>query len=371
MKIIIFNAHIIDSLGGSEMQCDLIAQGLSKKGHDVVYASVGKFRLSKYPDSLYKILPLDITSREEVFDFLKKEKPNIIYWRYNRKQLNYVIEAKLKLKIPFVFAVSGLHDATPITAKGYSSQSGLKGLPRRLVRYYRSFQNLQLIKKVDAVTVLNGQLLNKLPVKEQVTIWNATTLSVEEFEWGNPFVLWVANIKAIKRPEIYLNLAKEYSRREIPLDFLMVGDIHEKVPYLELIEQAKTLGNFHFLGKLSPEKVNGILKNAVCLVHTCEPEGFGNNFIQSWLQKCPTISLQHDPDGLIIQENLGFISKTEEQLAKDVMTLFENNNLRNSMGERAQIFALKNFTPDALTERVESYLYSILNKVSTGAKVVA
>jgi hypothetical protein len=40
MKILIINQHISDALGGSEMQCDLIAHGLTNLGHQVIYGFI-------------------------------------------------------------------------------------------------------------------------------------------------------------------------------------------------------------------------------------------------------------------------------------------------------------------------------------------
>ncbi|PIQ48587.1 MAG: hypothetical protein COW03_09390 [Cytophagales bacterium CG12_big_fil_rev_8_21_14_0_65_40_12] len=361
MKVVIINAHIEDSLGGSEMQCDLIAQGLTSKGHDVIYASVGKFRLASYPMVKYKVLPLNLDCKNEVALFLEHELPDIIYWRYNRKQLKHVVMAKELLRIPMVFAVSSVHDSMPISFKGYSKGYGLKGFMKQLARIYRSYLSLNLIKKVDGISVLNSQLLHKLPNKKQITIWNAATLEMEHFEWERPYVIWVANIKQIKRPEKYIELASRMAQSSLDLDFLMVGDIHESIPYEVMIQDAKKLPNFHFLGKQSPELVNGILKSAICLVHTCEPEGFGNNFIQAWLQGCPTITLDHDPDGLIQRNDLGFVSRTIEQMASDVLDIFLNKELQKFKGDKARNFAKQHFTPEALTIRVESFLKEVIN----------
>lgn len=361
MKVLIINAHIIDSLGGSEMQCDLIAKGLIMKGHDVIYASVGKFRLDSYPMVDYKVIPLNLGNKKEVYRFVEQHLPEIIYWRFNRKQMKNIVWAKERLSIPMVFAVSSVHDSIPISAKGYSKVLDLKGYLKTILRFFHSYQSLQLIKKIEAITVLNSQLIYKLPVKRQKTIWNAVTLEIKDFEWRRPYVIWVANLKQVKRPEVYLELVERMGKLAEGLDFLMVGDIQEPIPYKRLVHEAGKVTNFHYLGKQSPEQVNGMLKNAVCLVHTCEPEGFGNNFIQAWLQACPTITLDHDPDGLINKHDIGFTSITIEQMTLDVLNLYEDNELRNDKGERARAFAEQHFTPIALTNRIEAFLEDVIN----------
>lgn len=342
------------------MQCDLIAKGLIKKGHDVIYASVGKFRLDSYPMVDYDVIPLNLDNKKEVYGFVKQHQPDIIYWRYNRKQMKHIIWAKERLSIPMVFAVSSVHDSKPISARGYFKGLGLRGRIKKLIRLFESYQNLQLIKRVEAITVLNSKLIHTLPVKRQETIWNAVPLEIKDFEWKRPYVIWVANLKRIKRPEVYLELVGRMGELAEGLDFLMVGSIQEPIPYKGLIQEAEKLTNFHYLGKQSPELVNGMLKNAVCLVHTCEPEGFGNNFIQAWLQACPTITLDHDPDGLINKHDIGFTSITIEQMTLDVLNLYEDKELRNDKGERARIFAEQHFTPMALTDRIEAFLEDVI-----------
>ncbi len=63
MNLLIINQHPSDSLGGSEMQCDLIARGLTERGHQVVYASVGSMRKEEYPGLPYRVVPLAINRK--------------------------------------------------------------------------------------------------------------------------------------------------------------------------------------------------------------------------------------------------------------------------------------------------------------------
>ncbi len=369
MKVAIVNAHILDSLGGSEMQCDLIAQGLLRKGHEVIYASVGKNKLTKYIGVNYPVEPLNLLDVEQIRFFFKKHRPDVIYWRYNKRNFPNIIKVKQGFNIPLVFAVSSKRDTQRFA---YAQKKGMNAF-RKVLYYLKHMMSSAIayhyIKKVDAVTVLNSQYLNILPVKKQATIWNAASLSKETFSWPKPFVLWVANLKAIKRPEIFVKLAEKFCERNSNLDFIMIGDIQEEIPYRYTISKAEEAENFHFLGKQSPEFVNGVLSEAMCLVHTCKPEGFGNNFIQAWLQGCPTITLDHDPDGLIEKEKLGFVSKEFSQMCIDLDKMVSKPEVRKAMSEKALHFSHRYFTPECLTERIESFLEEIIRESTVKSNV--
>jgi len=114
------------------------------------------------------------------------------------------------------------------------------------------------------------------------------------------------------------------------------------------------------LGPKSPGEVNGILRRSLFLVHTCAPEGFGNNFIQAWLQGKPTVSLYFDPEGIIAREGLGYVSGTFPKLVQDVARLVENQAECKIMGHKARQFAVERFSPEANTRKLEQYLLSIV-----------
>ncbi len=56
MKIVIVNQHIQDVIGGSEIQCDLIAANLTSLGHQVTYAGANQ-QPKQYQSFGYRIKP--------------------------------------------------------------------------------------------------------------------------------------------------------------------------------------------------------------------------------------------------------------------------------------------------------------------------
>jgi len=362
MKVLIINQHISDALGGSEMQCDLIARGLTNLGHQIIYGATGKKKKEKYFNFPYKINPLAIEKKNKLSKFLKKEKPDIVYWRFDKRYLLKSVKQIKKEKIPIIFAISSVENITKYPHIYQLNKKGLinkfKNITKVTIIKIRSRWNYRAFKYINAVTTLNSQYKNKLKVKKQKLIWNSVSREKDSFEWKKPYITWVANIKTQKQPEKYIELALFLSKKYPHIDFLMIGAIQDK-KYKIIIKNANKNKNFHYLGFQTPEKVNGILAKSICLIHTCKPEGFGNNFIQSWMQSCPTISLEFDPDNLIKNKKIGFLSGSFEQMIEDTEELIKNKELRDSMGNKAKKFAINNFNPDRMTEQIEQFLIKI------------
>ncbi len=102
------------------------------------------------------------------------------------------------------------------------------------------------------------------------------------------------------------------------------------------------------------------MASSCIFVNTCEPEGFGNNFIQAWFNECPTITLEFDPDGIIEREKIGFCSGSLEKMADDLKFLMDNSEERIKMGRRARLYALANHSPESNAAKYEELLKKIL-----------
>jgi glycosyltransferase involved in cell wall biosynthesis len=66
------------------------------------------------------------------------------------------------------------------------------------------------------------------------------------------------------------------------------------------------------------------------------------------MRQVPVVSLNADPDNILVREGLGFNSITFERLSQDVKLLIENRELREKMGKRAQQYAHENHSVDKM-----------------------
>jgi glycosyltransferase involved in cell wall biosynthesis len=162
-------------------------------------------------------------------------------------------------------------------------------------------------------------------------------------------VAWVANLKELKQPEVFIRLAKSFMSTP-DVKFMMIGRPALGAWQGELVEQIGRVPNLEYLGELPINQVNDILSKAHILVNTSQYEGFSNTYIQAWMQKVPVVALNSDPDDIIKTKQIGFHSKSFEQLVSDVRALIENKALREVMGEKARSFACRTFSTENISK---------------------
>jgi glycosyltransferase involved in cell wall biosynthesis len=101
-------------------------------------------------------------------------------------------------------------------------------------------------------------------------------------------VLWVGVMRAGKRPEIFLELARRLPQRR----FVMVGGPaqNEAALYERVRAQAAALDNLEFVGFLPLGEVEARFDAARLLVNTSDTEGLPNTFLQAWARGVPTLA---------------------------------------------------------------------------------
>ncbi len=369
MKVLIVNQHVEDGIGGSEIQCDIIGLYLTKFGHNVVYGIVNA-RKETY-DLDYDWVPIKRSSFWLHFGrVLKSIKPNVVYWRFNKKHLLAAVLLSRYYGAKFVFNIASIPDTKrwiPIDKRVFRKPrrivSGLK-IAKALVRFIgwslMNALNFNGFYFVDAVVCQKDDNIGKLPVKRQLTICNSVSSNHKPFKWDKAYIVWVANLTPGKNPEKFIELATNFRKRNI--DFLMIGAVPSP-NYNYVLEKANLPDNVYYLGTKTYEEVNGIIRSSLFLVHTCDPEGFSNNLIQAWSQGKPTISLYFDPDGIITKNQIGFLSGTIKKLVEDTEKLLTNETLRNSMGKRARDFAVAQFSPELNVKKLEKLLLSVVDQL--------
>jgi glycosyltransferase involved in cell wall biosynthesis len=362
MRIAIVNRHISDELGGSEMQCDNIATEFKARGHDVSYIAPGGKQADYH--RTYNVIKCG-SDGNSIGNAVVSVNPDVVYWRFNKnffyKSIR-TVRSVMKNRTVFLFAVSHIDDTRKFNYLAAASSGVipfLKAVKQAAVNCY----NYRGYRRVDAITYLNADFVGLIPAKIQKFVPNSVSTASIDFDWPRPFVAWVANIKKNKRPDKFLELASTLA--DCNVDFLMIGSIFDKE--YQYIENVCGTGNFHYLGPKSVEEVNGILDRSLLLVHTCRPEGFGNNFLQAWLKSKPTVSFGFDPGGYISEHSLGGVAHDDwDVFVSQVRSLLLNDNLRNETGARAYDFAQRTFS----IARTVDELLTVIDKAKQNSPAV-
>lgn len=115
-------------------------------------------------------------------------------------------------------------------------------------------------------------------------------------------VVWLANLKPSKQPEIFLEAVANLSRRH-DVEWIMIGE--SQLPPEALQHFRKTVlatSGVKYLGGLPHKQAAAWLDRAHLLVNTSRIEGFSNTFIEAWLRGVPVVSLNSNPDQLLSGE---------------------------------------------------------------------
>jgi glycosyltransferase involved in cell wall biosynthesis len=233
--------------------------------------------------------------------------------------------------------------------------------PRLKTRIKSALEKILLDYGMQHADVIVGQsrrqndlLQNRYARKCDMVISLGHPLPINKIDKSaNIVVLWISNFKYHqKQPHLFVELAKRF-RDKKDVSFVMIGgSIGREDEFRNFLEKVNTVPNLSYLGQVSQDEVNLHLRKGHILINTSRFEGFPNTFVQAWLREVPVISLNVDPDNILIREKIGFCSKSFEKLVNDVTTLVENKVLREEMGKRAHQYAETNHTIDKMVEKL-------------------
>jgi len=155
-------------------------------------------------------------------------------------------------------------------------------------------------------------------------------------------VLWVANFRPVKRPELVLELARRLPHR----NFAMIGGplIGQEDSYTAARKAAADVPNLKLLGPLPYAEAGAMFERARLHLNTSEFEGFPNTFLQAWVRSVPVVTF-FDPDGLVRKKQLGCVASSVEEMAAALDALLSDELRRKDMGARARAFASAEFLP--------------------------
>lgn len=310
----LFNREVNETFGGSEVELYNLATYLAGFEHNQVDFIVGDYgqrnieirqnirlikvkymHLDKYGSFKYKILRyfylFSILLRQPSQIYITKTASELLGWLvlfekiFKRKKVVYRLGSDKDADIEFWEKDRKLYLLYKL------------GLERCNLIYTQSKDQQRM-------------LLERYGIKSRV-LKNVFHLAKDETENSRQYILWVSRCEPLKRPLLFLELAKNLPDEK----FVMIMPYVQKTDELqnerikritaEVKKAAVELNNFEYLEYVPFNQIQNYYNKAKLFVNTSEYEGFPNSFIQSCVGKAGILSLRVNPDEFLTENNLG------------------------------------------------------------------
>ncbi len=158
-------------------------------------------------------------------------------------------------------------------------------------------------------------------------------------------VLWVNNLRPLKRPKQLLDLANRLPQYR----FGMIGGAvpGSEALYEETVHEARGIPNLSVLGPVPYHDAADYFLRSRVFINTSEIEGFPNSMLQAWAAGLPVVSY-FDPDGLNVKLMMGRSPKDIDQMAVDIVAYLENPSLWEETGARARRYVVSHHAPESV-----------------------
>jgi glycosyltransferase involved in cell wall biosynthesis len=173
---------------------------------------------------------------------------------------------------------------------------------------------------------------------------------------GGP-ILWAGGLRAVKRPNLFLELARRIPSRE----FVIVGgSTTTERDYAAATEaEARKVPNVRLTGWLPHSEVIPEIARASVVINTSVVEGFPNVYLEAWNHGVPVVSFT-DVDGMLASGQLGALCTDFDDMEKKLRALIEDPAAMRAAGERARRVVAELFSPTVLGPRYVRFFEALL-----------
>lgn len=279
-----------------------------------------------------------------LFRTLLRLKPDVIVDRTASPRVGFLAAYSILFRTPFAFMTS----SEPNCDGGYEKRAG--ALFGRLYRFGVRRANLVLAQSRGHRDLLRHHYSRDARVQPNV-------LPIHPCSRSNPaeHVLWVGRCTAIKRPLLFVRLA-----RELPgIPFVMIAPPvpTETALHEDVLRAARDVPNLRVLGEVPFADVQPWYDRARMFVNTSVQEGFPNTFLQAAQAGVPVVSLNVDPDGVVESHGWGFHARDEWQPFRDAVNRIAVEPAeRERMGDAAYRYLVAHHGLERGARRLARYL---------------
>ncbi len=208
-----------------------------------------------------------------------------------------------------------------------------------IAQHQTDADNLAKTAGVSAKVIKNPERLPPLDEKERRTI------------------LWVGRSADVKRPELFLELAKKMPAHHFTM--ICQRAIEDK-QYDNFVEKAIQINNLDFIKRVPFHQIHEHFLQAKVFVNTSDYEGFPNTFIQACKCATPILSLNVNPDGFLDKHKCGICCNGHwEKFVDSLKDLLELKRYIE-LGQNARKYAEENHDITKIVEQYKSCFIQII-----------
>ena len=181
-------------------------------------------------------------------------------------------------------------------------------------------------------------------------------------------VLWVGNIKHVKRPDRVFELAGKLPQLQI---HMVGGKTHgEERLFREFTQAIAARTNVVFHGALPYSDTNRLFDRARLLVNTSDIEGFPNVYLQAWVRGIPVVTLI-DPDGVIAREQIGAAARSPAEIPDAITSLLDQPSAWEAASDRCRAFMEREYGEDKILAEYLGAFEEVLSPGSIDRRLLA
>ena len=349
---VVIPSHWDYRIGGSQYQAKLLIEQLyTRYGAEIAYLTARASEKREFPDHRVVCVGKSNSLRHfgHFWDYFRLQRalegfaPDIIYQRVGCAYTGIAATYARRAGVPMVWHLASQKDArrAPPISQLLSRPHAI--LESRLRHRGAALADVIVAQSEDQARDLQrdfGRQADRL-IRNFHEVPPATEKPAGRFT-----VVWIGNLKPIKRPELLLEIASHLRDRP-DIEFLVIGSAYSsKSLQSRLDDLLRELPNVRFLGALPQEEVNSLLDGSDLLVNTSRSEGFSNTFIQAWMRSVPVLTMGVNPDGLLSDSYLGRSCDSTIDVAGAIRELASNSDMLAEMGKRSRKYAVQHFSMD-------------------------
>lgn len=364
-------------LGGAEIYTFILAKTLTKRGHRVLVLTGGTERKKEIDGVSVKYIP-ELAFSPRLGTLLLP----FYSWRLRRKIKKEtgwadIIHAFDYESILLFAGSQGIKPKLVATIQDYllisTKEAELDAdfwqkIYLKLVSPLRLFYRRKKLKELNHLTFITEFLAQKFNLAEDIhseVIYNPLSPDWKRVspKKETTDILYVGRLAEYKGLDILLKAIDQVAKAK-PVSVKIIGENN-----INLWKQkAKFLGieKIRFLGRLSYDKLEKeISRTKLVVVPSLWPEPLGRAVIEGMSLGKVVIGTNHGgiPE-LIKNGETGFLVEPGDAkaLAKKIIAVLENDNLRQKIGLAAKKEAWRRFDPDLIAKKHEEFYHQVLQK---------